>query len=66
LTYHILTCEACEDGRICEVKTNRAFKQDPETCLWSNTVGRMVYAPFLKRVSPADIPKPKKEIESDG
>lgn len=52
-------CTACEDGRVCDLSTNRQFKQDPETCPWSNTTGTYVYAPFERRSSPADIEKPK-------
>lgn len=53
-------CDACEDGRVCDLSTNRQFKQDPETCPWSNVVQKFVYAPFERRTSPADVPKEAK------
>lgn len=53
-------CDACEDGRICQITTNREWKQDPETCPWSNVAQKWVYAPFVRRTSPADISKEAK------
>ena len=51
-----LLCQECGD-RTCTLTTNRAYKQAPETCPWSNTVDEEVYAPFSEHKGPADIVK---------
>ena len=60
--YH---CNEC-DGRLCSLTSSKLPKQSPETCPWSNVVGEFVYASWAVRVGPADIPKPKKESDTDG
>ena len=58
-------CNEC-DGRTCTATTSKKPPAgNPETCLWSNTVGTLVYASWAARIGPADI-IPKKETESDG
>lgn len=56
----MLYCSECE-GRVCSVKTNVKYKQAPQTCPWSNTVGDFVYASWAPRPGPADIPKTKED-----
>ena len=55
-----LYCTECDD-RICTVETNKKYTQEPQTCLWSNTVGDFVYASWSPRPGPADIPKTKED-----
>ncbi len=58
-------CNECDDRTCTATTSKKPPAGSPQTCLWSNTKGFLIFANWATRLSPADI-KPKKESESDG